>query len=109
MINNAFLPFIVVPKSKFTVSQIVLRVFDFVKEKKLVEDKLCFIFRLRQISLKEAMSRYFSVILQCRNMFLHQWKPKNNDAVLLPRALSLHGNHLLLPITYHGKDGNGLD
>ena len=41
-------------------------------------------------------------------MFLHQWKPKNNDAVLLPRTLSLDQNHLLLPITKHGKDGNGL-
>ena len=30
--------------------------------------------------LKGALSRYFRVILQCRNMFLHQWKPKNNDA-----------------------------
>ena len=41
-------------------------------------------------------------------MFLHQWKPKTDDAVLLPRTLSLHRNHLLLPITQHGKDGNGL-
>ena len=49
--------------------------------------------------LKGALSQYFSVILQCRNMFLHQWKPKNNDAVLLSRTLSLHRNHLLLPIT----------
>ena len=49
--------------------------------------------------VKGALSRYFSVILQCRNMFPHQWKPKNNDAVLLLRTLSLHRNHLLLPIT----------
>ena len=50
-------------------------------------------------ALKGALSRYFSVILQFRNMFLHQWKPKNNDAVLLHRTLSLHRNHLLLTIT----------
>ena len=50
-------------------------------------------------AFKGALSRYFTVILQCRNMFLHQWKPKNNDAVLLPRTLSLHRNDLLLPIT----------
>ena len=48
-------------------------------------------------TLQGALSRYFSVILQCRYMFLHQWKPKNNNAVLLPRTLSLHRNHLLLP------------
>ena len=42
------------------------------------------------------------------NMFLHQWKPKNNDAVLLPRTLSVHQDHLLPPSTQHGKDGNGL-
>ena len=36
--------------------------------------------------LKVALSRYFSAILQCRNMFLHQWKPKNNNAVLLPET-----------------------
>ena len=33
--------------------------------------------------LKGALSRYFSVILHCRNMFLHRWKPENNDAALL--------------------------
>ena len=49
--------------------------------------------------LKGALSRYFSVILKCHNMSLHQWKHKNNNAVLLPRTLSLHRNHLLLPIT----------
>ena len=59
-------------------------------------------------TLKGALSRYFSVILQCRNMFLHQWKSKNNDSVWLPRTLSLRRNHLLPPITQHGKDGNGL-
>ena len=49
--------------------------------------------------LKGALSRYLSVILQRQYMSLHQWKHKNNDAVLLPRTLSLHRNHLLLPIT----------
>ena len=48
-------------------------------------------------NLKGALSRYFSVNLQCRNMFLHQRKPKNNDAVLLSRSLSLHRNYLLPP------------
>ena len=50
-------------------------------------------------NIKGALLRYFSVILQCWNMFLHHWKPKNNDAVLLPRTLSLHQNHLLPTIT----------
>lgn len=48
---------------------------------------------------KGALLQDFRVILQCRNMFLHQWKPKNNDAVLLARMLSLLQNHLLLPVT----------
>lgn len=47
----------------------------------------------RQILSKEvkgALSRYFSIILQCQNIFLHHWEPKSNDAVLLPGTLSLH-------------------
>ena len=28
---------------------------------------------------KGALSQYFGITLQCRNMFLHQWKPKNNE------------------------------
>ena len=58
----------------------------------MLRDKLrVFVSRiLPPLQVKGALSRYFSVILQCRNMFLYQWKPKNNDAVLLSRTLSLH-------------------
>ena len=52
---------------------------------------------LHMRAVKGALSRYFSVIIQCRIMFLHQRKPKNNDAVLLSRSLSLHRNHSLPP------------
>ena len=51
---------------------------------------------MRDLALK---GHCHGILASFYNIFLHQWKPKNNDAVLLPRTLSLHRNHLLLTIT----------
>ena len=54
------------------------------------------------------MSRYCSITLKTLKLCSHQWKPKNNGLVLLPKTTVLHLNYLLSSVVMDGEDGNGL-